>query len=202
MASPGTGDDRQAGFTLLETLVALVVLGFLVAGLAQGLRAAIAASEAQGRQLATRGEFDAADHMLRTLVARMSPGGLSGEKPTLIGTSSTVTFTTTLPQAANALLTPEADVTLAMDDAHQAQLLWRPHYRRLIRPPPPPSAVPLLRDVDRLELDYWEAGQGWRPDWNGTQLPKLIRIRVVFTRKSGRTAPAIVIMPMRDRWRQ
>ena len=33
--------DRQSGFTLLELLVALVVLGLLVVGLTQGVRAGL-----------------------------------------------------------------------------------------------------------------------------------------------------------------
>ena len=38
---------QDSGFTLMETLVALVVLGFIVAGLAQGLRFGLVAWDRQ-----------------------------------------------------------------------------------------------------------------------------------------------------------
>jgi len=197
-AKPG----GQSGFTLLETLVALVVLGLLVGGLAQGMRAGFALWQAQGRQLADRGDFDAADRTLRALIARIDPGGPSGRDPGLIGTASTLTFITTLPQAATGLPTPQAEVMLAVDGTHAAQLLWRPHYGRRLLPSPSPDSISLLRDVERLELAYWEPVGKWRSEWKAGKLPRLIRIRFVFTRQSGRTAPMIVVQPMRDRWRQ
>jgi prepilin-type N-terminal cleavage/methylation domain-containing protein len=194
---------KQTGFTLLETLVTIVVLSFLMAGLVQGLRTGVTAWQTQTRKLAARGDLDAADRALRALIARMDPGGFSTQHPTFRGTSHNLVLTTTLPHSADALLTPEADVTLAVDDVHQLQLLWLPHYRTRIRPTPLPERVMLLRDVDHLEIAYWQDPKsGWQPEWAERALPKLIRIRVVFTRDSGRHAPDIVIMPMRDRWRQ
>ena len=59
-----------------------------------------------------------------------------------------------------------------------------------------------MRDVDHLEMAYWhDPKTGWQSEWGGVILPKLIRIRMVFTRDSGRHGYDIVIMPMRDRWR-
>jgi prepilin-type N-terminal cleavage/methylation domain-containing protein len=34
----GAGHRNAAGFTLMETLVSLIVLGFIIGGLAQGMR--------------------------------------------------------------------------------------------------------------------------------------------------------------------
>ena len=42
---------RQTGFTLLEMLVVLVVLGFLMVGLTQGVRAGLALWDAQSRRV-------------------------------------------------------------------------------------------------------------------------------------------------------
>jgi prepilin-type N-terminal cleavage/methylation domain-containing protein len=192
----------QAGFTLLETLVTLVVLGFLMTGLIQGLRVGVTAWQTQMHRLAARGDLDAAERTLRTLIARLDPGGFSGQRPAFVGTSHNLAFTTALPQAAEAIVTQAADVTLAVDDQHQMQLLWRPHYHNRIRPPPPPERVVLLHDVDHLEIAYWQAQSGWQPDWTQPAIPKLIRIRVVFMRDSGSHEPDIVILPERDRWRQ
>lgn len=193
----------QAGFTLLETLVTLVVLGFLVGGLVQGLKAGVTSWQAQSRALAARGDLDAAERTLRALVARTDPGGFSRERPTFQGNAHSLLFTTSLPQAASRLPTREADVTLAVDNRRRLALLWQPHYRNRIGSSPPPENVTLLDDVDHLELAYWQdAATGWQVDWAGRDLPKLVRIRVVFTPASRRFAPDIVIRTMRDRWRQ
>jgi general secretion pathway protein J len=193
---------KQSGFTLLEVLVALAVFGLLMVGLVQGLRLGINAWQAQSRTLALRGDMDAADRTLRTLIERMDPGGVSGRPATFKGTSHSLVFTTTLPQAADTLVTRAAVVTLAVDEGNRLELLWLPNYRNRIGPTPPPGQVTLLRDVDHIEMAYWHDPQaGWQSEWGAVALPKLIRIRVVFTRGSGRHGYDIVIMPMRDRWR-
>ena len=133
---PALSGRKQAGFTLLETLVALVVLGFLIAGLIQGLRHGVGAWQRQMRTLAAQGDLDAADRTLRTLIARMDPGGVSGAPPAFVGTAHSLVFTTRLPEAAEALATLDADVTLEVDDAHQLQLLWLTHFHNRTRPPP------------------------------------------------------------------
>lgn len=194
---------RQAGFTLLETLVALVVFGFLVSGLTQGLRFGVAAWQIQTRTLAARGDMDAAERTLRALVARMDPGGMSGRPALLKGTPRSLAFTAELPQAAGALVTRDAELSVAVNDRHELQLLWLEHVRNRTRPAPPPGRATLLHDVERLDILYWgDDATGWQPEWAGSPLPKLVRIRVVFTHGSGRHGPDIVVMPMRDRWQQ
>jgi prepilin-type N-terminal cleavage/methylation domain-containing protein len=194
---------NAAGFTLLETLVALVVLGFLMAGLAEGLRFGVAAWQTQARKTAERSDLDAVDRTLRTLIARMDPGGFSPQQPALVGNARNIVFTTSLPQAADALPSRDADVTLGVDEAHQMRLQWLVHYRNRIGRPPLPENVVLRNDVDHLEIAYWQASKtGWQNEWTERALPKLIRIRVVPVRDGGHRGPDIVIAPMRDRWRQ
>jgi general secretion pathway protein J len=193
---------NQAGFSLLEVMVALVVLGLLMAGVSQGLRLGVDTWRAQIRNLSTGGDLEAAEGMLRAFVARMDPGGVSGQPSTMRGSARGLAFTTTLPQSAGALPTLEADVSLFIDDANRLQLLWLPHIRNRTRPPPPPERSMLLGDVDHLELAYWnDSSAGWQTEWAAPPLPRLIRIRIVFSRASGRHGPDIVLAPMRDPWR-
>ena len=199
---PAMSARRHAGFTLLEVLVTLVVFSMLMMGLVQGLRLGVTAWQAQTRTMAKRGDLEAADRMLRTLIERMDPGGVSGRPATFKGTSHSLVFTTTLPEAAETMVTRAAIVTLAVDDKNQLQLVWLPNYRFRIGPPPVPEHATLIGDVDHLEISYWrDARAGWQSEWAAVVLPKLIRIRMVFTRASGRQGYDIVIMPMRDRWR-
>jgi general secretion pathway protein J len=193
--------QAQHGFTLLETLVALVVLGMLIAGLTQGVRTGVSAWQAQKKSLAARDDLQGTDTLLRDLLARIDPGGASGQPPVIVGTAHSLTFTTTLPQAADALATREADMTLSVDNAHRLQLLWLLHYRNRIRATPPEHAI-LLHEVDHLEIAYWkDARVGWQSEWSGPALPRLIRVRIAFSSTRGRRSPDIVVAPMRDRWR-
>jgi general secretion pathway protein J len=194
--------QKHAGFTLLEILVALAVFSLLMVGLVQGLRLGVNAWQAQARTMAGRGDVEAADRTLRALIERMDPGGVSGRPATFKGTSHSLIFTTTLPQAADTMVTQAAVVTLAVDERNQLQLLWLPNFRYRLGPTPPPGRVTLLGDVDHLEIAYWhDPKAGWQAEWGGVVLPKLIRIRIVFTADSRRQGYDIVIMPMRDRWR-
>ena len=191
---------KQRGFTLLELLVALAVLGLLMAGLVQGLRLGVSVWTTQTKRLAASGDLDSTDRTLRTLIARMDPGGISGRPPMFKGTARSLVFTTTLPEAAAGLTMRNSDVTLAVDESHQLELLFLPHYRNPTEAAPSPGRVVLLHDVDRLELAYWQDSEkGWQPEWRGVTLPKLIRIRIVF-HDSVRHSPDIVVTPMRDRW--
>lgn len=186
----------------METLAALVVLGLLIGGLVQGLRLGVHAWQAQTRTLANRGDMDAVETMLRTLIERMDPGGVSGRPPIFKGASHSLLFTTTLPQAADTLATGVVESTLAVNESHQLQLLLLPHDRNRLTGASRPEHVTLLSDVDRLEISYWQQSKdGWQTAWAGPALPKLIRVRLVFLETSGRHTPDIVIRPMRDRWR-
>jgi prepilin-type N-terminal cleavage/methylation domain-containing protein len=196
-----TPKRRQSGFTLLEILVALAVLGLLMASLVQGLRAGVSAWTTQSERLSRNADVDAADRTLRSLLARLDPGGVSGRPSLFKGTEHSLTFTTSVPDPAGASLSQVVDVLLAVDESHRLQMVLLPHYRDLAAVPSAPRPVLLLRDVDRLELGYWQdAKGGWLTEWRGVTVPKLIRIRAVPTQGAGRIVPDIVVAPMRARW--
>ena len=103
------------------------------------------------------------------------------------------------------LPTPEVDATLLVADGHRLEIRSLPHYRNWIAPRPSPSVTPLLDEVDRLELSYWQPAPGpqggiWLGVWDNRSLPQLVRIRIVFFGTSSRHWPDIVIAPMRGHW--
>lgn len=194
---------RTAGFTLLEVLVALVVFGLLMGALTQGVRFGLNAWQMQARALTRRGDLDAVDRTLRTLIAAAVPGDFAGSPVNFVAGEHRLEFTTALPISADPAGGRTADVTLAVDTTHRLQLLWTPHDGRPIGPQHPPASALLLDGVDHLDLAYWQpssSGGAWLRGWDAGTLPSLVRIRIVFAAGDGRHYPDIVVAPRRDRW--
>ncbi len=193
----------EAGFTLLEILVALVVLGLVLVLLGQGVQFGLAAWRSQARIAAERGDLDTVDRTLRTLVARMDPGGQAAEAR-VQGDGRSLAFTTDLPLAAVQLATRHADVSLSVDGAHRLSLFWVTHFRNWLGPARVPAQATLAEGVDRLEISYWQppfGGKpgGWLARWDGRgDPPALIRFRLSFT-DPRRHWPDIVTATMRTR---
>ncbi len=188
---------RQAGFTLLELLVGLVVLGFILAGLSQGVRYGLRVSDTQARLSDGRSELDAVDRALRRLIVQTDPGTAHGG-PTLQGSPGRLTLVSQLPTAATGFVTRQADIAIGVDAARRLVLRWTPHlHAQRFGPAPPAEEVELLRGVERLELAYW--GGAWRTSWDAATLPQLVRLRVVFPPGDPRHWPDIVAAPLRHR---
>ena len=185
---------RQAGFTLLELLVGLVVLGFILAGLGGGVRYGLRAADTQARLSAGRGELDAVDRTLRRMIEQADPGSAQGG-PLFHGAPGRLVLTSALPAAATVR---QADLALGVDAAHRLVLRWTPHLHAVrFGPAPAAEEAELLRGVDRLELSYWSGG--WRTVWEEQALPGLVRVRIVFPPGDARHWPDIVAAPMRLR---
>lgn len=191
---------RDAGFTLLELLVALVVLGFVLAGVAQGVRYGVRASEAQARLVQTRGELDAVDRALRRLIEAMDPGA-PRDGTTLQGGPDRLAFVSELPRAAAGPLTSQAVVELGVEDGRLV-LWWTPYlHAARLGPPRVPERAEVLRGVERLDVAYWLRGPtpGWVRSWEADAPPGLVRLRIVFPPGDPRHWPDIVAAPVRER---
>lgn len=193
----------DGGFTLLEVLVALVVLGFLMAGLAGGVRLGMQAWSAQDRATAAHGELDAVDRAVRRLIEQADPGDQS-HAAGIVGDGSRLVLTTRLPAVSDRAV----DAVLLVDARGRLVLRWTPQrFGRPIRPPPPPRDADLLDGVASVQFAYWPRGApgsgtggGWRGAWNGPDPPALVRVRLGFA-DAARHWPDIVAAPERDRLR-
>ena len=196
--------NGAAGFTLLEVLVALVVLGLILAALSGGMRFGELALQAQARDIAVANEVGPVDRTLRLLIAQAVPGTAETEAR-FRGAARTLSFRTVMPEGLAAVRTREADVSIGVDASHRLFLTWLPWYRNWIIPVSPPQRVDLLSNVDHIEFAYWDPSLNlppgaWVTAWVGTSVPKLLRVRLIFVKGAGKRWPEIIAATARDRW--
>jgi general secretion pathway protein J len=201
-AEPRRRGGREGGFTLLEILVAIVVLGFLLAGLSQGVRFGIQAWGMQTRRIAQQADMDTTLRTLRRLIAEADPGD-ANETTTLKGGPHTMAWRSRLPLAAELAGGPNADLALGVDGRKRLVLRAEPHpHAQRLGPPPPPLETVLAEGVDHIDLAYFRAGgknSGWQSSWLDDDMPALVRLRVVFAKNSARHWPDMVAAPRIDR---
>lgn len=201
--SPPSGLSRARGFTLLEVLVALGLIGLLAGGLQQAMHGFAREYAAQSRERTAGNNVAVVDHLLRGLIAQAQPGSFTGEAPDFTGGADRMGFTTALPAPADASGVTAADVVLLVDPAHRLSLSWRAHWRNWIGPPRTPAQTVLLDDVARLDIAYWQPATGggaWVSPWTQRTLPPLVRLRIAFPPGAARPDLEIVAATRRDRW--
>ena len=201
MASTGA-DLRQSGFTLLETLIVVVLVGLLMVGLTQGVKTGLALWGAQQRRLAATADLDAGARVLRNLLTGLaaSPASAAGANPTAVkGDSDHFSFVGDLPTGLGT--TQRADISIELRKK-KLMLIWTPHrHEILLGPPPKPTETELVADVARLGIAYWGATApdqpaAWQARWDGPAPPSLVRIRVAFGKGDRRHWPDLIAAPV------
>jgi general secretion pathway protein J len=196
---------QQTGFTLLEVLVVLVVLGLLVVGLTQGVRAGLTMWDAQTRRVGETSELDAAARILRILLTGIAANPSGGVSPGAAGTAAefegrpdSLAFVGDLPTGIGS--TRRAEIKIELRGARLV-LSWTPRRHELSSTPPPkPVETELMRGVERLDLAYWGSpapGQppGWQGQWDGPGMPELVRVRLGFAKGDRRRWPDLIAAP-------
>lgn len=195
---------RQSGFTLLEMLVVVLVLGLLMVGLTQGVRTGIAMWGAQQRRVGQTAELDAGARILRLLLTGISTPaasavGGSATDDGFSGDAGQLKFVGDLPTGLGT--TQRANITIVLRKGNLV-LSWTPHRHEIpLGPPPRPSETELVGNVTHLEIAYWGStapGQpvAWQARWDGPAAPALIRIRLGFAKTDRRRWPDLVAAPV------
>ncbi len=195
---------RQCGFTLLEILVVVVVLGLLVVGLGHGVRTGLALWDAQQRRVGQTAELDASARILRTLLTGImaAPTGITGATAAnnaFKGDAEHLNFVGDLPTGLGT--TRRADIALGLRKGNLV-LTWTPHLHEIpLGPPPPPTDTELIARVEHLDIAYWGAATpdqaaAWQTHWDGPAPPQLVRVRLVFGKGDQRRWPDLVAAPI------
>lgn len=183
--------SRDDGYTLLEMLVALVVFGLIMAGLAQSYRFGLTAWSDSTRATAAPENMAAVDAALTQMIAQSLPGSMTGD-------GAQLAFTTSLPPGAG-LPAGLADVALTLTPSGTFMLRYRLHPPGVpLAPLPAAKTEPLLQGVSALTLSYYtppaNGTPGWSSSWSGEGLPALVKIHIAFAQ--GPDWPDLVAAPV------
>jgi len=180
---------REGGYTLLEMLVALVVFGLVMAGIAQSLRFGLAAFTASGTRDLAPANLAALDTALSRLVSEAVPGSLRGQ-------AGGLAFTTRLPPGAG-VGEGLADAAIRLAPGGVLLLIYRQHPPGPpLHPLPPARREVLARSVTAFTVSYYGAAPrqapAWVARWSEETPPLLLRLHITTP---GRDWPDLVIAP-------
>jgi general secretion pathway protein J len=201
---------RQLGFTLLELLISITLLGMILVLLFGGLRLGVRSWDAVQEQVDNLNTVRSVESFLRSEMSLAFPyrwKGLKGQRIAFSGTRNQVSFVAQLPSRIGdgGLYV----VSLELErSGKEKRLLWRQtplssemqDFSALGQSPATVLASTELSTVEDIWLSYFgreteKAAPVWMHEWaSDARLPTLIRIQVKFA--DGSEWPDFVVAPM------
>lgn len=191
---------RPRGFTLVELIIALAIVGALLVVAFGGLRVAVSAwrrgDERTEQQQHVRGLTVS---LGRAIGAAYAYNGvrLQGETPVLLfsGDEERIEFVTQTSPFPTAIPVAFTAVVIELRGGERPGLVVR--QRVLPNYEPFTAAVPILEDesVKTLGFSYLGTG-GWQGAWDASAeggLPRAVRLTVNTTQAAGRDMPALTV---------
>lgn len=185
------------GYSLLELVIALALLGFIAVAMSGGVRFGARAWEASEAKVEAVERVQGAQNLLRTLLSRAMPRELD---PTFAvdldlfrGTAGALAFTASAPSAFGAEGLTRFDLRVEGEaGTQQLVLAWQGANRAV-----PSKSQTLIAGADAIAIAYG-ARDGdsfrWTDNWSDQSgAPQLVMIRAAFPPGSGRRWPPLVV---------
>jgi hypothetical protein len=180
--------SRSSGFTTLEILVTLIVIGMVYAAVASGLRLVMQARAKQAALLVDSRGLVVGWQLARSVLAGMDPGSRS-RPGVFVAAGDRLAFTTVLPGVPRQLV----DATLLVDGDHRLVLRWVQRAAGNLG-----GQRILAEGVAALAIGYRGAGTigAWVSSWHDRRLPALVRLSVAWTDHTRRPWPPVIAGPV------
>ena len=196
----------SSGYTLIEMLVALSLLGLVAILLNGGFQFGARAWEVTSQKVVDTGEVEGAQNFLRRQLSQALPltvKAVAAEaEPVLSGGARDLRFSAPLSfHRSDAGLYVFVLGTSTSGSIEDLVLQWQ-----VYRPDRPSQDMSLseplvvVADIADLRLSYYgrveeDADPVWQPEWTAKGLPMLIRVDVAFPRGDRRSWPSFVVAP-------
>jgi general secretion pathway protein J len=194
---------RARGFTLLELLIAMSLLGLIFAALTGGLRFGTSAWQTTSERLSQSDDLQLVYRTLRRQISTSlnAPGDLVSERQegSFEGLRDRLSFVGTAPAQA---MTPglfHLRLLLVPDQIGQALALRWDRLEKVAIKADGENIEPLLRGIRSVQFSYFGETEDderarWVAEWRDKERPpRLVRISVEFIDSSRPPWPAIVI---------
>ncbi len=194
----------EAGFTLLELLISMTLLGLLMLVVLGGLRFGARAWERNEAHATATDDVRLAQALLRRELVRIYPfflldqAHIQDQHVDFDGTADSMSFLAPSPDALAEAGRARITLTRAERDGHLAMVFSaRPELASSTQP----YSEILVEGLKSLDFSYFGSEQttgapSWHDRWSKeTHLPQLIRVHAVFAQGDARSWPEFVVAP-------